>query len=99
MPIFPADLGKVETIKDLAHLPEMHLRYKSDVQDNSARASFAALAVVAFVRRVGDAGDLGTSISDLLGDLRHLCDALGLDYDSLDLHGLAHYNAELRGEM
>ncbi|MFA6213287.1 MAG: hypothetical protein WC714_27880 [Candidatus Obscuribacterales bacterium] len=33
-------------------------------------------------------------IADLLCDLRHVCDALKLDFDSLNAHGEYNYQAE-----
>lgn len=41
-----------------------------------------------------DGRDPGPSITDLLGDLRHLCDALGYDFASLDRAGARRYLAE-----
>lgn len=68
--------------------------------DNARRAGFAAVAVVAYGERTGVIEeDLYTAISDLLGDLRHLADATGLDFDTLSNHGLDHYAPELRGAL
>ncbi len=36
-------------------------------------------------------------IADLLADLRHLCDALGLDFAELDSRAYDHYICELLG--
>lgn len=66
--------------------------------DNLRRASFAAVAVKAYARATGD-NDLSTSISDLLGDMRHLADCLGFDFDALSLRGWRHYDPETRGEL
>jgi hypothetical protein len=89
-----------EHIGDLAELPVMHIEHGGDVEhDNAARASFAAAALVAYVNQVGDSGDLETSIADLLGDLRHLCDALGIGYGDADGRGEYHYDAEIHGEL
>ena len=38
------------------------------------------------------------TITDMLADLRHLCDALGLDYGKLDDMAYQHYTEEKRGE-
>lgn len=79
------------------------MRYSGDVaddrHDNGRRAGFAATTLLAFARHTGLLDqDTDTSIVDLLGDLRHLCDALHLDFHKLDRTGERHYTAELRGE-
>ncbi len=43
--------------------------------------------------------DPEASIGDLLADLRHLCDALGLDFGCLDDRAYGHYVAELEDEV
>lgn len=84
------------------------MRYGTSTEDtrhdNGRRAGFAATAVLAYVRRTchGSAANdemPETVISDLLADLRHLSDALGLDFAETDDHGARHYEAELRGEI
>lgn len=72
--------------------------------DNGRRAGFAINGLVAYARRTGllngrNDEDPETVIGDFLGDLRHLADALGLDYAEIDEHGQGHYEAELRGEI
>lgn len=37
-------------------------------------------------------------ISDLLGDIRHLCDQFGIDWDTVDDRGADHYLAEKEEE-
>lgn len=84
------------------------MRYRDTVEDgrhdNARRAGFAALAVFAYAGRVGAINGLNdedpeTVISDLLGDLRHLADSLGLDFAELDRRGRGHYEPELYGEF
>lgn len=68
--------------------------------DNALRAEFAAVGVKAFAKRTGVLDEEPeTAISDLLGDLMHLCDALGLNFDGLVESGRQHYDLELRGEF
>ncbi len=69
--------------------------------DNTVRAGFALLAVEAFAERVGgiDSEPIEQQISDLLGDMMHLCDALGLSLDELAGRGAYHYDPETRGEF
>lgn len=70
--------------------------------DNTRRAGFAGQAVIAYAdatrHGTGSEVDVPEVIGDLLGDLRHLCDALGLDFDALSEDGRERYDAELRGE-
>src|SRR3954470_4778257 len=53
--------------------------------DNTIRAGWALAAVAAYADRVGgiDSAPIEQHISDLLGSLRHLADALGVDLDDL----------------
>ena len=68
--------------------------------DNNQRAAFAGEAVKAYAKRTGmlTGEDPETVVSDLLNDMRHLCDALGLDFEALAANDM-HYHAELRGEF
>lgn len=62
---------------------------------NAARALAAARAVAGYARSQGlEADDLRTAIGDLLCDLRHLCDAHGLDFAQVDEDGTRHYEHE-----
>ncbi|WP_142065349.1 hypothetical protein [Pseudonocardia kunmingensis] len=70
--------------------------------DNGRRAGLAAFAALAFAVRAGLLSPRNdeapaTAIGDLLADLRHLADSLGLDYADLDTRGEDHYRHELRG--
>jgi len=40
-----------------------------------------------------------TSVTDVLTDLRHLCEAHGWDFDALDRMAYQHYLAEKAGEQ
>lgn len=89
-----------ETIDDLAALQSSSITYDDPQADNGARAGFAAEALVAYVRRVGDPGELEMAVMvDLLGDLRHLCDALGFDFEDVAKASFYYYDAEIRGEL
>jgi len=95
-----AHLSNILCPKDLPeHLGE-HLDGADTVEDNSVRAGFAATAVKAFAKRVGthDWEDMETNLSDLLCDLMHLCNALGISFEDMVSRGAFHYDAELRGE-
>src|SRR4051794_20270510 len=39
--------------------------------------------------------DSGCAVSDILADLRHICDEKGFDFAELDRVGYAHYRAEI----
>lgn len=104
-PLWPAEMPIAEI-----DLPEHgHVHQKDPIVDNTSRAGSAAVALKAFARTQGlDLTDgtnaylhgegPDTAIGDLLGNLRHLCDALGLEYDALNRAGEMHYNAEISGE-
>lgn len=73
----------------------------SDIaHDNHRRATFASVAVKAYAEATGVMDEEPSlAIGDLLGDLRHLCDSLGVDYDELDDRGERHYQPETLGEL
>lgn len=79
-------------------------------EENERRAHFAATAVHAYAQKTGVASgeSVFLAISDLMGDLQHLLDALrdvdedegyARDVDSLVASGSVHYEAEIRGEL
>jgi hypothetical protein len=41
--------------------------------------------------------ELGETIADLLGDVRHLCDAIDVNYDAAVIAGMERYEEELYG--
>ena len=66
--------------------------------DNNARAAFGAVALSAFIKRVGkDVPE--TELADLLADLMHLADAMGIDFDSVLATAERNHREELRGEF
>ena len=82
--------------------PDAHLACTYEPQDNrddnALRAEFAGLAVKAYAKRTGVLDEEPeTAISDLLGDLMHLCDALDLSFDGLVESGRYHYDCEVEG--
>ncbi|MCP2097482.1 hypothetical protein LV78_005472 [Actinosynnema pretiosum] len=102
----------VETVSRLKDLLDWYdgdgrMRYGDSaedvVHDNGRRAGFATRAVVSYAEHTGLLNDHNdeypaTAIADLLGDLRHLADSLGLDYAELDHRGQDHYVSELHDE-
>lgn len=102
-----SSIGGLEEFQDF-YDGDGEMRYHAapaDVtHDNGRRAGFAITGLVAYARRTGllsrgNDEDPETAFGDLLADLRHLADALGVDYDEIDEHGQVHYEAELRGEI
>lgn len=65
--------------------------------DNEERASTALRAVEAFWGNQGPE-ELETKISDLLANLRHLCDAEKIDFNKCNARGQYHHTAEVEEE-
>lgn len=83
---------------DLSGSPRYNYGNAADTQhDNTQRAGHALLALAAYA--AGDGVDEDSLISDLLCDLRHLCDALGENFDEESARSERHYTAEARGEF
>lgn len=88
----PADLAEIQ-VRDLAARPWSGLgRYLDDpdsrdavAHDNTRRAGQAVAALVGYCDRTGAAGhvEAQTALGDLLADVAHLCDALGIDFTDL----------------
>ena len=71
---------------------------QTSADDNELRARLAGIAVKAYAARTGPHEPPETVVGDLLNDLHHLCDALGLDFEAMAAHD-THYQAEIRGEF
>lgn len=83
------DPDRTTTLDDIDDLAER----------NARRAMFAVAALKGYVAVTGAVEAPDTSIADLLGDLRHLCDALGLDFGQLSDRGYSYYSEELAGHL
>lgn len=94
---YPAKLPGVENFEDLSNLPDLSITGEDPQVDNTARATFAAEALVVFGERTGATDDLTTTVTDLLANLMHFCDAVGLEFDTEVGRAGYHYSAELRG--
>lgn len=93
-----AEIGNGEdmTIDDL---PAPSLEYhKSASKRNGQRALLAGIAAKAYADHGSQGEPLETVLLDLLCDLHHLCDATGLDFESLRERGFRHYQAEIGGQ-
>ncbi|MCM3898031.1 MULTISPECIES: hypothetical protein [Gordonia] len=66
---------------------------------NEIRASHAFAAVTEYSQNSGTYSNesVWTSMSDLLNDMRHLCDMLGIDWDAVSRP--YHYEAEISEEQ
>lgn len=70
------------------------------VHDNTRKAGFAATVLVNYAHLTGGRDEaLVTLIGDLIGDLHHLADGLGIDLDLAYQAGRDAYLAEIRGQL
>ncbi|MGB3674290.1 MAG: hypothetical protein WA988_07620, partial [Candidatus Nanopelagicales bacterium] len=67
--------------------------------DNNRRAAAGAAGLLGYIQseKWKDDHEIETPLADLLGDLRHLSDARGADWDDLLRRGLANYTDESMG--
>lgn len=66
------------------------------IHDNTRKAGFAATAINAYVRQLGDRYETFQAlVVDLFADLHHLADALDIDLSAAMSHGREHYLAEI----
>lgn len=65
---------------------------------NGVRAGWAVEALETFARKTGQLADVehdpGTVVGDLLANLHHLTDVMGVDWDTVEAQGREHYLAE-----
>lgn len=67
-------------------------------RDNNIRAGWAARALVAYAQHLGNASlteEVQTAATDLLSDLRHLFDALGIDWEAAVSASDEHYRGDI----
>lgn len=68
--------------------------------DNNRRATFALEGVVSYASITRcESEEVPTIITDMLCDLHHLCDFLGVEFEALLRTADVHYQAEIRGEL
>lgn len=99
-------LRAVKTIEDLEEAARLRGRtppafeISEPAEANAVRGLNVAGILASYMVLVGDTGeDLKTGITDLLGDLRHLTDALGSDWDEVLDRSAVDYDAEVAGEL
>ncbi|QFG12578.1 hypothetical protein PBI_TOAKA_79 [Mycobacterium phage Toaka] len=61
---------------------------------NNCNVIWAAKALQTYVNVIGR-DEISTALQDLLGDLMHLADAAGVDFDELVAKAEFHYDAEV----
>lgn len=109
VPDVHTQVASMSRLKDLVNRydGDGRMRYSDSTEDgehdNGRRAGFAATAVLAYAERTGLLSDRNdehpaTAIGDLLADLRHLTDSLGLDFAELTRRGKDHYVSERNDE-
>jgi hypothetical protein len=67
--------------------------------DNDVRAARALIAYSSHLGKERLVEGLGTVVSDLLGDLRHLFDALDVDWEATAESALEHYRGEIVDDL
>lgn len=109
-PLYHASSLPVATVQELAdliaELPRRSLVDGDEVDDlrgrNDIRAGWAARALVAYAQHLGGASlteEVEVAAGDLMGDLRHLFDALGIDWDAAVAVADGDYRDEIFGEL
>ncbi|QBP30557.1 hypothetical protein SEA_CHARM_76 [Mycobacterium phage Charm] len=95
------DFDDLDQLADIPHTPGGFTSRGSFPNDpekrNNCNVIWAAKALQAYVNVIGR-DEIETSISDLLGDLMHLADAAGVDFDELLNKAEWAYGEELEGE-
>jgi hypothetical protein len=100
----PEELS-VANLTALAWDGDGYFRYGRHVEDishdNTRRAGFALDALQAYADCTGGLASepVEAKLTDLLGDLKHLADALGVDFSYLAGQAARHYDPETRGEF
>lgn len=101
MTTYPATRIEASCPAELEDRPGREMTYEDFSFDNNLRARFAGVGLKAYAQRTGTATqeELATVITDLLGDLRHLCDATGVDFEEVSEAAERMYRDELEGTL
>lgn len=104
-PVYHAQRLAVSTAQGLAELINDQPRQTTltnegtdPLRDNNIRAGWAARALVAYAEHVGGASlseEVETAATDLVSDLRHLFDALDIDWQAVVSASDNHYRGEI----
>jgi hypothetical protein len=82
------------TYRDLQNNPA----FIANIDKMNPRKFGAMIAKRALIAAFNEEELQNVTICDMLADLRHLCDADGLDFAELDRRAYQHYCAELYGD-
>lgn len=101
---YAAKLAAVSTIADLIALnasQTVDLPAPDDVTDPAESRAVRAMSLVSalapYAKGCGtETDDFETAITDLVGDLRHLADALGVDFRQVIWRSSRYYREELK---
>lgn len=99
---YPARRIEADGWRDLPSERENGITYDAgdEVHDNSRRASGGVVAIRAYAEQTysGWGEELDTIVGDMLGDLMHACDALGVDFGTALRRAEGDYSCELEGK-
>jgi hypothetical protein len=108
-PLYHANRLPVTTAQELADLIAEQPKQTTltgegtDPQrDNDICAGWAGRALVAYAQHLGGGsltGEVETAATDLVSDLRHLFDALGIDWEAAVSSSDGHYRGEIFGQL
>lgn len=108
-PVYHARSMAVASAQELAELVAHQPRQTTLVdegmdpqRDNNVRAGWAAQALVAYAQHAGNStltDEVETAATDLLSDLRHLFDALGIGWGEALAAADRYYRAEILGQL
>lgn len=102
MSLYPAiPFGETPDVASLPEPPKRGWEWTEQPPEgrNHTRATWAGVAITAYAKRTGmyRTEPLEAVIGDVLADLRHLCDALGLNMGEIDAQAHRRYVEELGG--
>ncbi len=104
-PIYPAtrftDKDPLEVVfSDLDEFEGVtQLEHEDPCADNATRAEWALIGLRTFAERTRITDESPVLVmGDFLANLRHLCDALGINFDHVNEAGEEHHYWEIRGE-
>lgn len=84
------------TLEDMAGLGNAELDEQDQAVRNMHAAGHAAKAILA---AHGGKDEPATEVIDLLIDVRHLCDVIGVDFEDAVASSDMHYQAEIEGRV
>lgn len=103
--VYGATRVPVESAQELAELvagvPKGELTTVDPQADNERRAGWGAQALIGYATYMGKTSledELETTATDMLADLRHMFDAVGLDWDECLCAADVNYREEILGE-